>query len=624
LDYLYLVLVKIIGFFIRLFGINAALLLGRQLGTLAYYTQPKRRRVALKNIKMAFAGKVKPAPIARRAFQNLGMNVMELLYFPKIDHAYIDKYITTEGFEHVAEAKKQGKGVIFLASHMGNWELLALCGALIGYPSSIIARKQKFSQLDNLLNRYRSLAGSRIVPKGMATRQILKDLKDKKIVSILADQDAGKNGVMVNFFGRMSSTAAGAIQLAQRVDAVVIPAFTWRKKGPYHHVEIGKPLDTKDEVTTLTRFNLLLEKRIRQHSWQWLWQHKRWKTRPRKEILILNDGKIGHLNQSQAVATAAFLDDSCRIIDVKFKSRFWRFILGICAIFARPFCQECLKCVKLCLTNESFNQVQKAFGDVVISCGSSSTAVNIFLKHANQARSVVVMKPVFYLRRKIDLMIVPGHDNLVEGKRVLVTRGVPNREALPDSYFSLKSTFNEKSKHPGVGVLFGGESRYFSIDKKLATLVLDEVLAFCAKIDARIRITTSRRTLPEVETAISKKLEKNQLVEMAVIANEQNPIGAIHRILKQSDIVVASAESISMVSEAASSDATCVAFMPNKKTKLDTKHEKAIKDLHRLGYLILVPPEALAEKLTDIWQNKKKTKKLDDMTRIRERLMRLK
>ena len=160
-----------------------------------------------------------------------------------------------------------------------------------------------------MLNSYREVYGRRVIKKGIATRDIIRSLKANKIIAILSDQDARMNGYLVNFFGRLASTPSGAVNFALKFDSYILPNFCIRKKGPFYHLIVQEPLgldktqDTETDVQVgLQRFTNILESYITKYPNQWLWLHKRWKTTPSRRILILSDGKAGHLNQAKAVA----------------------------------------------------------------------------------------------------------------------------------------------------------------------------------------------------------------------------------------------------------------------------------------------------------------------------------
>lgn len=281
--------VRILGLFIRLIPLRTALWLGRRLGDAGYLVRKDRRLVALENLKAAFgeSGDEKLYRIVRKVFQNLGMSFIEVLRFPKMDAKYIKRHIRLEGFNRIDEALKGNRGVILLTGHFGNWELSGFTISASGYKAKVLAREQKLIRLNRLLDSYRELNGSRVIPKKRAIREIIKGLRNNEIVGILADQDGGRNGVFVNFFGMKASTPEGAIVFALKTGCAVLPTFIIREDGSMHTLKIEQPLHITrsgnydmDVKTNLQAWTDILESYIRRYPEQWLWIHKRWKTQP--------------------------------------------------------------------------------------------------------------------------------------------------------------------------------------------------------------------------------------------------------------------------------------------------------------------------------------------------------
>ena len=127
---------------------------------------------------------------------------MEVLNLTKVNKKYVDKYIEVVNFERLQNAAKSGRGTILLTAHYGDWEMLSLVSSVKGYPILVLVREQKMKRLNELLNRLRESNGCKVIRKGLDVKNILRALIDRNVVGILADQDAGKNGMFVDFFGR--------------------------------------------------------------------------------------------------------------------------------------------------------------------------------------------------------------------------------------------------------------------------------------------------------------------------------------------------------------------------------------------------------------------------------------
>ncbi len=612
---------------------RVALLIGRSLGVLTWAFYAKRRRIAYANLKSAFSKEYslnKIRLLTRRSFENLGMNVIELLRFPRMGRSYLDRFVKIENAYRIDEALSRGKGGIFLTAHFGNWELGGLAAAARGYQVMVLVREQKPFAINRLLNSYRALTGGEVVAKGMAVRNIMRGLKDNKMVAMLGDQDAGKKGVFVDFFGRSASTPPGAIAFALKTGCTILPTFVIRENGPCHRLVFAPPLELtrtgdeeRDIKDALTRFSRILERYIRAHPDQWLWMHKRWKSTPVRRILVLNDGKAGHLAQSLAVAQIlkeAKDDKDVQIITVKPKLKIGasRTIQSFSSLFSSSWCQGCLGCLRFSLKSDSFKKIVREYADIIISAGRSMASINVLLSKENNAKSIVVMRPGIPIGR-FDLAIIPRHDHPPKKKNVVETIGAPNSinpQRLEKMAKEFSSRFSTISARPKLGLLIGGDTRDFFISGETVGRVTKEVLEIADELGWGALITTSRRTSPEAEGAITREAEGNPVCELLVIANKKNFPNVIKGILSLSKIVVVSGESVSMLSEAASSGRHVLVFQAEKKTKRMTKHEEMVNTLIAAGIAEKVKPEEIGAAIRRLSKEESKPKALNDREKI--------
>ena len=251
-DFLGVIAAKIVSIFLCCTPLRPALWMARRLGDIMYFTNSKRRSIAYANLKSAFPEKnpCEIKKINKRHFENLGMTIIELMKFPVMGKRFADKYTNLENAESIKEALKKQKGIIILTAHFGNWEMGPLIINANGYNMSVFARKQKHAKLNNLLNRHREIAGSKVIAKGFSVRDIIKTLGNNGVVAMLSDQDAGANGVFVNFFNRPASVARGALVFGLKTGAAIMPSFMNRVESGKHSLKIGKPLElinTEDE-----------------------------------------------------------------------------------------------------------------------------------------------------------------------------------------------------------------------------------------------------------------------------------------------------------------------------------------------------------------------------------------
>jgi KDO2-lipid IV(A) lauroyltransferase len=200
----------------------------------------------------------------------------------------LESLVTFEGLDNLDAVLARGNGAIMAIGHTGNWEISGIATAARGYPLSCVAR-----QLDNpLLNKHlietRMHTGMEIIYKQNATREGVRALKRNRMLVLLADQDARKSGIFVDFFGRPASTVRGPAVLSLKYDAPIIPTNIYRV-GPFrHHVHYAEPIepaafrDLENPTHAMTQAHVSrLEGFIRQHPEQWLWMHRRWKTQPK-------------------------------------------------------------------------------------------------------------------------------------------------------------------------------------------------------------------------------------------------------------------------------------------------------------------------------------------------------
>jgi Kdo2-lipid IVA lauroyltransferase/acyltransferase len=263
------------------------LAVGRRIGDALWWLLPRRRGVALDNIRRSLGREMAPEEIrrlGRRSFQHVGMNLVEACrYFLRPTDVMLSR-VRVDGAEHLRSAAAQGRGILILTAHYGNWELLAAAHGLTGLPLSIVIRPLDHPILDELAARFRRRSGAELIVKRLAVREVLQALRRGRMVGILLDQNATRaEGVFVPFFGIPASTSKGLAVLALRTGAPVVPVFLRRELDGRHSMDVRPPLepppDGDVEAYTAT-FNLAIEAAIRRAPEQWLWMHARWRTRP--------------------------------------------------------------------------------------------------------------------------------------------------------------------------------------------------------------------------------------------------------------------------------------------------------------------------------------------------------
>ena len=642
IDYSIFILFKTLGPLIRLLPLGVSFFIGRTLGDLVYLVDLKHRAIAYANIKTALGQELSPFQIrglVRKFYRAFGQNIIEIFYIPKFDKKYLEKYVSIEGFEYVKEAFRKGKGVIFVAMHAGSWELANVVCANLGFAFSMFVREQNFPHVENILNLYRSSKGCRFIQRENELRELIRVLKANESVALTIDQ-GGKSGTTVKFFNKYASMASGAIRLALKLDCSLIPVFPVRIQGSKikFWVEPAFKLQHTGSLEEDVRNNLqglvkIFEKYIARYPQEYLWTYKSWKYSSEKNILILSDGKTGHLRSSQALAkiAAGYLSSKgitghLSTVEVKFKSGFSRRALTLANCFSGKYiCQGCMLCLKTFLDKESYFQLIKAKPDVIISCGSSLVPVNYQLSKENQARSLVIMRPSIFSVRRFDLVVMASHDQPPLRKNVAIIDGALN---LIDSDY-LSSQARQLSQDSGVsmplnplsiGLLLGGNTKDFQLEVTVVEEVLSGLKEVCVRSKACILATTSRRTPAAVEAIVKSELAACDFAKLVIIANEKNYSSAVGGLLGLSRIVVVSSESISMISEAVSSLKHVVVF---KSKGLSVRHNMFLNNLSGKGYIHLVDAKDVGETVERLLNDPSGIKPLKDNQIVLESLRRI-
>ncbi len=243
---------------------------------------PRLRRVAMRNLEIAYPEMTaaERSRIADGVFASIGRLIAVFARFPKLKAA---DWIRYEGFEHYQAAKERGRGVLFATAHLGNWELSAFAHAILTEPMNIVVRPLDDPGIDELVERYRRSSGNRIIPKREAARGIIRALHNNEAVGILIDQNTTPDeGVFINFFGQKACAGAAFAKIAARTGATVIPGFAlWSAAEKKYVLRFYPPVPVTGDVQADTqRLHSVLEAVIREYPDQWLWIHRRWKTRP--------------------------------------------------------------------------------------------------------------------------------------------------------------------------------------------------------------------------------------------------------------------------------------------------------------------------------------------------------
>ncbi len=244
------------------------------------------RRTAAQNVRMALPAL--PASEQNRiiegSFHSIARVLVALSRFPQIDAQNISKWIRYDGFEHFQAAMEEGHGVLFATAHLGNWELSAFAHAILSrQPMHVVVRALDNPKIDELIAGRRRMSGNHIIEKRDYARGILRALGHNEAVGVLIDQNAGlREGIFLDFLGIQACVATGFAKLAAHSRAPIIPGFAlWSETEGRYILKFYPPIHaTGDAEADTRRLHAQLESVIREYPDQWLWMHRRWKTRP--------------------------------------------------------------------------------------------------------------------------------------------------------------------------------------------------------------------------------------------------------------------------------------------------------------------------------------------------------
>lgn len=246
---------------------------------------PKLRRVARTNLAFAYPqlAHEERERIINGVFENIARMLVSFARFPDLNAANIHDWISYEGLEHYEAAKRFGRGVLIATAHLGNWELSAFAHALITEPMNVMIRPLDNPLIDELVEHRRTLSGNKLIYKWDAARAVIKALKNNEAAGILIDQNTSTSeGVFVDFFGKRACAGSGFTKLAHHTSAPVIPGFAlWHAASRRYVLRFYPRIEMSGDVAEDTRrIHVVLEQIIRRYPDQWMWIHRRWKTRP--------------------------------------------------------------------------------------------------------------------------------------------------------------------------------------------------------------------------------------------------------------------------------------------------------------------------------------------------------
>ena len=265
--------------------------IGALVGALAYSLFGRLRRVGLQNLALAYPDWTAEARAStlKRVYRNLGYLLAEFCLMSRYSAKQASRFIEYEGLEHYLGARARGKGVLVVTGHLGAWELSSFYHSLVGYPMGLVIRRLDNPLVDEFVNRIRCQHGNRVIHKDDFARGLIASMRAGETVGILMDTNmTPPQGIFVPYFGVDACTGAGLARIALKTDAAVLPGFLlWdepRRKYVLRFGECMKLVRTGDAdadvYTNTAAFTNAIEDAVRRNPEQWLWMHRRWKTRP--------------------------------------------------------------------------------------------------------------------------------------------------------------------------------------------------------------------------------------------------------------------------------------------------------------------------------------------------------
>lgn len=260
--------------------------IGNVAGSLLFRLLRPRRQIAMANLEKIFGDRYterERARIVHFSVRNMAKTMLELMKIPWMSDEQWGRFAQVHGEEHLHQGMAQGRGVIAITGHFGNWEAMAAAVPRLGYEISVIARDANDQQTANIINRAREMAGEEVLPRE-SVRQMLRILRDGHVLGILPDQHARRGGIWVPFIGHPACTATGPATLSLRTGAPIIPGFARRTEDDRLDVyllpaiEVQETGDREEDTRRITEaINEVIGEQISRYPEQWVWMHRRWR-----------------------------------------------------------------------------------------------------------------------------------------------------------------------------------------------------------------------------------------------------------------------------------------------------------------------------------------------------------
>ncbi|MGA2232659.1 MAG: lysophospholipid acyltransferase family protein [Tepidisphaeraceae bacterium] len=296
LDYLQYLALRWVAMILHCFPVEANLRTASLLGDIMFKVDTKHRERAMGNLRRSFPDMPEEVcrEMARRSMRQLFIFFVEMLFTTRL--VRLDtwrEYVELKNFQKTLELLlDKRRGVILLTGHYGNWEILGYCLATLGFPTTSVARPLDNPYVNDYVLGVRERRGQRIINKSGATMEVTAVLEKHGTVGFIADQNAGHKGLFVDFFGRKASTYKSIGLLAMEYKAPVVVGYARRFENRFRFrvaaQDIIYPEDWENQDDPLRyitqRYTKAIEDFVREDPGQYLWVHRRWKSRPKGEV----------------------------------------------------------------------------------------------------------------------------------------------------------------------------------------------------------------------------------------------------------------------------------------------------------------------------------------------------
>lgn len=619
---------KLLSGLIRVFTLlpfAVAVQLGSAAGFCAYFFLKRRRASAYADLKSAFGNRFdekQRRQLVQRHFAHLGQVGVEMLYFPQLKLEDLKPRLKINHKERHDRIIAENKPMVLLTAHFGNWEILQVIGTLEGRPIHVLQRPQKRALIGRILSDLRESRGSFAISRGMGVRDLIRALRANQSIGLLADQDAGKlEGQIEKLFNRKTTVPTGPFELAARTNAVLLPVFIVSRPGGQHEIFVEEPIACVEKPGegyhfAMRRYLDLLESFASRYPEQWLWGAKRWKYSWTKRLVILSDGKPGHVKQSEAVAERfkkvdrqygrPGMEYPTQTLRVEYLSAWHRKVFAGFSVFFIPFAQGRLAWLKLFFKPETAAALRQVSADFFISSGSSMTPLNLCMARECRAKSIVLMKPFWpFNYYRYDLALVPAHDRGPmprETFRTLLVPSLSDHDRLEQAGKKFGKSLRAASR-VRMAVFLGGPTRHYRMSLASMEKVIQAIESASGLLGDYL-VTTSRRT-PEGIVRFLKELRSDlKGCQELVVASEDSRPEVVPGMMKLAEILVITEDSISMISEAVASAKKVVVLGLATET-LPAKHRRFLQLLLEKSAIVMAGTddlESVLQKLEAAYQ----------------------